>query len=469
MSKLAPKGPIWAKTIEYLFYLFIFLLPWQTRWIWHYGSLNGGQSEYLTFSLYGTEILLWLILLLTIIYKIKVKDEEASILNYKILDFYILFGLLVAVSLLSLVWAIDKQLSLYYIVKLLNGLALLIFIINFKFSYKKVGLAIVASGFVQGVLAIFQFLTQKVWASKWLGMAEQLPQTLGVSVVESGGVRWLRAYGSLAHPNILGGFLAICCLVLVILLILARHKWEKVLLLVIWPIILAGLFFTFSKSAFLALIVGFLFLSVFIFFSYENKAKIILSQLIFSGFLVLAVLTLFYSQLVFTRLNGEERLEQKSITDRTLYFEQAKDLIQINWLKGVGLGNYTLALYNNLPEKQWAGYYQPVHNVYILVATELGIFGFIIFIIIIIEVLRKIWSFKIDYNFKLLAVFKNFEFKEIYHFYKNHFFWLLGLTGILIAILILMAFDHYFWTMWFGICLWWLCLGLWLKQVGMVK
>ncbi|OGY41420.1 MAG: hypothetical protein A2Y67_02735 [Candidatus Buchananbacteria bacterium RBG_13_39_9] len=461
--------PKLAKTIEYLFYLFIFLLPWQTRWIWYYGSLNGGQSEYLTFSLYGTEILLWLILLLTIIYKIKVKDKEDSILNYKILDFYILFGLLIAIAGLSIIWTTDKQAAFYYLIKLLEGLALLIFIINFKFSYKKVGLAIVASGFIQGILAIWQFLSQKVWASKWLGMAEQLPQTLGVSVVESDGARWLRAYGSLAHPNMLGGFLVLSCFFLVVLLILARHKWEKILLWLSWPIILAGLFFTFSKGAFLALGVGFLFLSIFIFLSYETKAKIVFSQILFSGVLVLAVLTLFYSQLVFTRLNGEERLEQKSIAERTLYFEQAKELIQVNWLKGVGLGNYTLALYNQLPDKQPAWYYQPVHNVYLLVATELGILGFIIFVLIIIEVLRKTWHFKIDYNLKLLAVFKNFEFKEIYHFYKNHFFWLLGLTGVLIVILILMAFDHYFWTQYFGIILWWLCLGLWLKQVGMVK
>ena len=111
MSKL-------SKTIEYLFYLFIFLLPWQTRWIWHYGSLNGGQSEYLTFSLYGTEILLWLILFLTIIYRIKVKDEEAGILNYKILDFYILFGLLIVVAGLSIFWAADKQVTLFYLIKM---------------------------------------------------------------------------------------------------------------------------------------------------------------------------------------------------------------------------------------------------------------------------------------------------------------------------------------------------------------
>jgi len=458
-----------AKTIEYLFYLFIFLLPWQTRWIWHYGSLNGGQSEYLTFSLYATEILLWLILLLAIIYKIKVKDEEAGILNYKILDFYILFFLLLIISALSIFWSLDKQVAFYYLIKLLEGFALLIFIINFKFSYLNAAGAFVLAGFVQGALAIFQFLTQKVWASKWLGLAEQLPQTLGVSVVESDGQRWLRAYGSLAHPNILAGSLVISCLLLVVLLILARHKWEKVLLWISWPVILAGLFFTFSKSAFLALAVGFLFLSIFIFLSQEKEAKVIMSQLIFSGLLLLAVLTLFYRPLVFTRLNGEERLEQKSLSERALYFEQSKNLIKANWLKGTGLGNYTLALYNQLSEKQPAWAYQPVHNVYLLVATELGILGFIIFILLIIESLRKIYHFKIEENLGLLEIFRQFNLGGIYDFYRQRFYFFLGTTAIFLVILILMVFDHYFWTQYFGIMLWWLCLGLWLKQVGMVK
>ena len=57
-----------SKIIEYLFYLFVLLLPLQTRWIWHYGKLGDGQSQYLTYSLYGTEILLALILILALIY-----------------------------------------------------------------------------------------------------------------------------------------------------------------------------------------------------------------------------------------------------------------------------------------------------------------------------------------------------------------------------------------------------------------
>jgi uncharacterized membrane protein len=50
---------------NYLILLFLFLLPWQTRWIIESGILNNRPWEFGTVSLYGTEILLWLIVILT--------------------------------------------------------------------------------------------------------------------------------------------------------------------------------------------------------------------------------------------------------------------------------------------------------------------------------------------------------------------------------------------------------------------
>ena len=458
-----------AKTIEYLFYLFIFLLPWQTRWIWHYFEIGGETSQYLSFSLYGTEILLWLILVLTIIYKIKVKDEEITILNFKILDFYILFFLFFIVAILTILWAQNLQVAFYYLTKFLTGFALLIFIINFKFSFKKIGWAFVFAGLGQAILGIYQFLAQKVFVCKWLGLAEQLPQTLGVSVIEVNGLRLLRAYGAFTHPNILGGFLAICLAVLIILIFLAKTKKASIFLWLFLPILLAGLFFTFSKSAFLALGAGLLFIIIFVFLSQDVEAKFNLSQIILVIFTVLAILAIIYQGPVLARIKGESRLEQKSFAERSLYFEQAKNLIKENWFKGVGLGNYTLALYNQLSDKQPVWYYQPVHNVYILTVAELGVLGFIIFILIIIEALRKIWQFKIDYQLKLLSIFQKFKITGIFDFYKRRFYWFLGYTAIFIMLLIIMAFDHYFWTLYFGIMFWWLILGLWLKQVSLMK
>ncbi|MCX6743764.1 MAG: O-antigen ligase family protein, partial [Candidatus Parcubacteria bacterium] len=418
---------------------------------------------------YGTEILLALILVLALIYKVMNRDWEIVFLNYKILDFYILFLLLLIVSAISIFFSSDQYAAWYYLVKMLEGLGLLCLTINFKFSYLNMAGALILSGLVQASLGIYQFLTQQVWASKWLGMAEQLPQTLGVSVVETGGIRFLRAYGSLPHPNILAGFLLISIILLVVSLILVRHQWEKILLWLSLPIILIGLFFTFSKGAFLAFAIAFVFLAIFIGFSRDKQALRKLGGIILISVMTLGILGIIYREPLFTRINGQDRLEVKSQQERVQYLNQAKELLKNNWLTGVGLGNYTLALYNNDLSKFPSYTYQPVHNVYLLVAAELGIFGFIALLLIIIEAMRRIWTYKIDEQISLLNIFKLFKISDVHEFYREKYFWFLGYTSIFIAILVLMAFDHYFWTLYFGIMLWWLCLGMFVKTIGWVR
>jgi len=46
--------------------LFVFLIPWQARWISSIGKINGREWEYGTQSLYATEILLGVILVAVI-------------------------------------------------------------------------------------------------------------------------------------------------------------------------------------------------------------------------------------------------------------------------------------------------------------------------------------------------------------------------------------------------------------------
>jgi hypothetical protein len=458
-----------AKIIEYLFYLFIFLLPWQTCWIWQAGKLGESASQYLTFSLYGTEILLGLILVLAIIYKVLKRDWEIAFLNLKILDFYILLLLLLILAVISIFFSADKNVALYYLLRLGEGFGLLLLVINFRFSYFKTAVALVLAGLGQAILGIYQVLTQQIFASKWLGLAEQLPQTPGVSVIENGPMRWLRAYGSLPHPNILGGFLVVCVLLLIILLILSWHKWEKIFLWICLPIILSGLFLTFSRSAFLTLAVALLFLIIFILLSRDLKARKVLRGIILVSVITIGLLAIIFRTPLLTRWQGESRTEIYSQQNRALYLDQAKNLISQNLLTGVGLGNYTLAVYSQSDKSLGAYAYQPVHNVYLLVASELGIGGFIIFILIIIEALRRIWTYKIDEHISLLGIFKLFKFTGVYDFYREKYFWFLGCTSIFIAILVLMAFDHYLWTLYFGIMLWWLSVGMFVKTIGWVR
>ncbi len=166
-----------SKTIEYLFYLFIFLLPWQTRWFWHIGELGGQMSQYLSFSLYATEILLFVIIFLALLYRLKNKEDESSVLNLKVLDFYIVIFLFFIITIFSLFFAQDSQVAFYYLIKFLEGFTVLILVINFKFSYQKIGWAIVFAALLQSCLGIYQVLLQKVlpvngWA--WLASYQKM-------------------------------------------------------------------------------------------------------------------------------------------------------------------------------------------------------------------------------------------------------------------------------------------------------
>ncbi|MDP3043630.1 MAG: hypothetical protein Q8N21_04475 [bacterium] len=69
------------KTIEYGLYFLVFLLPVQTRWI-----IKPEASEYLTISLYGTDILLIGLLILFIVslfLKQRITNQELRIKNYE--------------------------------------------------------------------------------------------------------------------------------------------------------------------------------------------------------------------------------------------------------------------------------------------------------------------------------------------------------------------------------------------------
>ncbi|MCX6740633.1 MAG: O-antigen ligase family protein [Candidatus Parcubacteria bacterium] len=457
------------KIIEYLFYLFVFLLPLQTCWIWKKGLLGAEPSQYLAFCFYGTEIILVVILFLGLIHRLFSHDWETSFLHFKSMDFYILILLFIIIGAISLFFSADKQISLLYLLRLLEGFGLLVLIINFKFSYLNIAGAFVLGALVQSVLAIYQFMTQQVLASKWLGMAAQNSSTAGTAVIESDSMRWLRAYGTFPHPNILGGYLAIAFLLLIVLLIIARHKWEKVLLWACLPIILCAQFFTFSKNGFLALAIGLIFLGIFIYLSKDKKAKKTFAGIIFAMFLTLGILALIYKDPILTRINGENRLEVKSLAERTEYWTQAKEIWQDSWLTGIGLGNYTQAMYDQSKEKLPAYNYQPVHNVYMLVATELGIVGFIFFALLIILALRKIYKYQIDDNIVLLGVQKLFKFRGIFDFYRQKLFWFLAYTSIFFALLVLMMFDHYLWTQYSGVILWWFCFGMFIKTMGWVR
>ncbi len=433
------------KIIEYGIYLFVFLLPWQTRLILREGNLNG-YWEYGTLSIYATEILLWAIFLLTavlwIVKKLQITNYKLQINSkFQISKFkfvFLFFCFFVFWSLVSIFWSDLKSVALQAWIHLVEGVGLFLILRIIKFDGVKLAWAFVASAVLQAGLGAWQFLSQSTFACKWLGMALHDAVQPGTFVVETVLRRWLRAYGSLPHPNMLAGFLSVAMMFVFWLYQKTDYGLKKLLLPVCFAILTLGFLTTFSKSALIALGVVALFLWLIIFFTHQDKeTKINLLKFTLIFLVVATIFSTVFWEPVSTRLRGEDRLEIKSTEQRLSYFWQARQLIENYPLLGVGIGNYTLAVHNEINSNLQSWDYQPVHNIYLLILAELGVIGFVF--------VTLLFCYLVILFFKLIKE-KNFSHPLL--FFTTLFLSIIGL------------FDHYLWTLYFGIILFWLCLGL---------
>jgi len=384
--------------------LLLFLLPWQTRWIFHDALINGQVWEYGRFSLLGTEIVLWAL----IIWRLILVKPRTNFTNIKQNSLFWPILTLLIFSAISIIWADNKWLALNYERLLIQALLFAWLIANYLKTVKKEKLflsvpfiAFLAGACLQSLLALYQFFTQTTFACKWLGLSLLDPKIAGTVVIEFADQRWLRAYGAFQHPNILGGFLGLALIIAIIalwqnqrlinkqLFVNKFNNYRQLFLILANGLIFSGLFLSFSRSAWIGTALA---LAILLIIILKNRPadykpfliKIIVLLGLFACFWVLTL----PKGLFLTRTQAVGRLERISISERAEAVIQAKKIIKENLLTGVGLGNYTVALQENSPDKTvWQN--QPVHNIYLLLLAELGILGLLIFAWLIFTIIKK--------------------------------------------------------------------------------
>jgi len=454
--------PKTERAMAYLLYIIAFLLPLQTRLIIKPGELNGGYFEYGTYSLYLSDLLLLsLFLLFLSVYFQKSINSKLwkNNINFGRTFSIIIFSVILFLcsALLSIFFAVDKLLAVYAFIRLLAGCGLLSVIIYGNYGRFKLISAFVAGAVMQSVIAIWQFLGQFGYASKWLGMALHDPSVLGTAVVESWAGRLLRAYGTLDHPNMLGATLAAALLLIIFTHInypvffgekffISNFQFPiKYAFLTAYFLLLTALFFTFSRSAWLALFAGlFACLPV----SFNRIRRLPAKQVLFlcaSGVFVLAVLAFYFRLELTARVEGLGRLEEKSIEERLDLNSRALELIKSNLWTGVGIGNFALAVHDELQNDQPPYYYQPVHNAFLLIFAEQGLLGIMAMAMLIIV----IFSAFISETANFLWIAENGISPGISR----------GLA-LFIMLLIIMIFDHWFFSLHYGFIFFFFMLGV---------
>jgi len=454
--------------------LYLAFLPWQTRLILDQWSLGKNFTEYATLSLYATDLILLAVFLVSLflpgLYPTRHEShgESGGLAGQKKIKTAILALLIVIFG--SIIFADQVAVVIFSIKVLIIGL-ILYSLLQQKWAGPRFLLACFLAGVIlQAIIGIFQFIFQTTPVISWLGMASHDPGLAGTSVIEAGGMRWLRAYGSLPHPNILGGYLAVGLLVAFGFYLkiyekvragfsrwtrenvkkhLEGRRWYVNQALKISGLVLAGailtlgLLLTFSRSAWLGFAIAWLvILGVLLMKKIPWGWALWLKWTVFMAVVAIIIIAAL-PQAFLTRAQTNTRLEEQSVQVRKNLYQDAWTLIKKEPLRGVGYGNMVVAVYDRLDSgRNTISDYQPVHNIYVLSAVELGLIGGLVFLIFIFVVLKT-------------AITKVFKAPSPEH---------LTILGMFICLLVIGFFDHYLWTLSAGVGIFWLVVGMISKE-----
>jgi hypothetical protein len=245
----------------------------------------------------------------------------------------------------------------------------------------------------QGVVALLQFSGGTSLGLSFLGESQVVSGMRGSSFLELNNSLYLRGYGTFPHPNIFGGWL-IFNILLGWFLFENMHK-KRDYAAILMGISSLVLVLTFSR---ISLLVCLLIWIAFIVKSFVNSKRI--KNFAFFGLISERFMNLF--------TGGDT-----SWSDRVGLMESSFHMIKQNLLTGVGLGGFIENMGDTVPRSSnGILLLQPVHNIFLLIVSEIGLVGFGLFSTL------------------------------IYFFFKNRDWGLRFVMG-LVGIFIISMFDHY--------------------------
>ncbi len=478
-----------AELHVWFFYGFILTFSLTIRKvIWHF-PLEGLFNEHSGLYFYLSDIFLVATLILWVIslYNNK-KDKLSSYKLWKTIPIHrlsIFLPLILAVfSFLSIFWSENKIVAIFRSIKLLELYLLYIYIyfqnVPRGTFLKNILRIIIAIGLIQSVIAIWQFIVQHSIGLRFFQESIISPFIPGVAKVILNDNIFIRAYGLMPHPNILGCFLLFSIILTILCKKLFHVEQFRYLLKLVLFIQCVALILTFSKSAMIGLIISIIYTNVprGTLVESKNLFKVIFNNIkklfhveqyrrwILSGAIIIV--------LVFIIIKPNlSSLFTKSLGERLFYLNVSRGTILDNPVLGVGIGQFVMNIPNYVSSSFEAFQYQPVHNVFLLIWSELGIIGLGLFIIWIWKVIfddrkmfhvclsgRQVEHLKEDYYKENIVMGDSNTILE----HNNNILSIKTIEvyfeAILVGFLFIMLFDHYFWDIWQGQIIFWLTMGI---------
>jgi len=288
-------------------------------------------------------------------------------------------------------------------------IAFIISLVSRRFIFQ----LLVIGGVAESLIALGQFMGQKSLGLSLLGesILDLADMTIARTFINPGLL--LRAYGTFPHPNILAAFLILSLISCYYFFFrYPKKKWSYLWLVIIF-INWLGLLLTFSRVGWaIALVMSLIFLL----FSRDFTDKKEWWRLTTIIVVTVIALSISFSWAILPRLQVEAT--NFTVQERLTDYQMAIEKIKEKPLLGSGL---TLAMGE-----------RPIHNLYLLIAVELGLIGLLLF-------LMFVGSF----------------------YWQGFANWETGISLILLTSLLLYGFsDHFLWTLRPGVGMFWLLIGL---------
>ncbi|MCX6783862.1 MAG: O-antigen ligase family protein [candidate division WWE3 bacterium] len=409
------------KSISFVLLLFGIIVNWGKHYINSGSYVSGTLVDYLIPTFYFSY--------LTTLFFISVNLKEAVTnifqTSSKIYTALRIRRLLFILAIIFIVLVIFSYLlnptvaSLTKTLQLFLMLNLFVVVTNIQITprdLKAIMTTLVALLVVTALLGLYQFIFQRSLCGYFcFGETNLLKNTYGITTDFFGSVSRILPYGPFPHPNIFGGFLALG-VTFVSWLFLKTHKWGYIVFIIF---IASIIFITHSEMAILTALLGVLFL---LFLKASSKVF----KLVWLGSLVTLVIGLeiylVTHPLVLNTLSWLRRLHLA---------QSAVTAIKNFPILGLGPNNFIKYLPSLPYNPGFPPFWQPVHNIYLLIASELGVPTLIVIIFIILII--------------FITVIQS----------RRYLF-----AALIAQLLILGFWDHYLWTTPQGLLLFWLTLGV---------
>lgn len=345
------------KLREGLLYLLLFLLPTQLGkyFFLPFSYISGVRIDYLAPTLYLTDCLI-VILAFLYIRKLPITLSKQ----------FVLVSLLI---ICNIAFSLSPWISAYKWIKVVE-LIVLFSLLQIKLKSKYILIALTSSVFLQLALVIYQITQQHSLQgiAYFFGERYFTISTPGIAKTVLQGIELLRGYGTFSHPNSLGGFFV---LFYTYVLFEERFNKEYILKYIFLGVSSLLIFLSFSKVA----IITFLLINSFFITKHVSCKFCAAGRII--GLSVLSLMFFFAEG------------DPDSLQKRMYLIQNAWHTIISHPLFGTGLGSYLVAQVA-FPIPYSYLFFQPVHNIFLLLLAEVGSILFSVIAYILFNFLKLV-------------------------------------------------------------------------------